>query len=561
MATKSLLLSCLLMGMGIAQHPVLEANQTQDAPTFTVPAGFKTSTDPPLPPSEWDEWDCVPFTPEIAAKINEFESRVNDIPSEFLFPCLEIPSPKEPECEPVHEYRAWLREKCPGYPANLFSNNLGIGQHPVSEGTQMQDIPTSTSPATFATSTPPSSPPAERKCELSSKDILEFWELQSRVQQMPEQDVAKSSTLDSSHLPDYPECEPIQEVLSFLKQKCPRPQVGVRADVFEDVDEDNPAFIHLPPRDWGCGFPDDPAKYEEILSNWWEMPIQDAANCSPSLPDLHVPDYAECEPVQEFMDLLKELCSEPASDVLSNIPKDVSHDNDMSCLSWSAVDWSESHRRHNEADICVPRPAQGVSLGKQDSDEPYDPDLKPVYDFCDVLEDPEEHTMCVLAELARALCEQDPWIAFCQDLESGGADWFSSKSATIYNELLDEIFDTDDVVPVADEDELPRHPQVSAASEATEIARLIEKIPLSSLEKFSQECEHAVGYLSLGHCVSEKMRDEVCSSNPGSKICEVPRAALINERDLPLYTKTIDSPFYTKTIHFPLYTETININN
>lgn len=75
---------------------------------------------------------------------------------------------------------------------------------------------------------------------------------------------------------------------------------------------------------------------------------------------------------------------------------------------------------------------------------------------------------------------------------------------------------------------------MSDALEEREIACLIEEMPSPTLEKLSQECEHAVGYSSVGQCLYEKLRDEVCSSHAGDELCEVPRATLINEIDLPL---------------------------
>lgn len=443
MATKSFLLSCLLMGLGVAQHPTLEGTQTQATSIFTVPAGFATSIDPPLPP---EEWGCQ-FSPEDLTKYKELHLRVEQMPTQLIAKCLIEPgAPDTPECEPLKSFVDFLSQKCsnmpPGYLlSNIFedvnadtsdswsvgSANYAMLDNNAQDALDREVRPTFTSPADFAASTPPVLLP----CDLSPEDVPKFTELFHRKNNMSDE--------------DWMACTP-----------------------------------------------------------------------SPTVP--HIP---ECEPLHELWDFLVQKCLGPQGDVLSNIIERVNAD--------SRDSWTIEPADHSS-----------FSLEQRSADEPYHSALKPIYDDCDVLEDPEEDTTCVLAELERALCEQEPWIPLCRDSESGRADGFSPKSNIIDNDLLDEIFDTDGVAPVADNNDLPRRPQVTAAPEATKAARPIEWFPWLGLEPFYQECEHADGLDSLEDCVYEKMREEVCSSNPGDESCQVPRATLIYERDLPLHTKAAD---------------------
>ncbi|KAG6363476.1 hypothetical protein INS49_008576 [Diaporthe citri] len=227
------------------------------------------------------------------------------------------------------------------------------------------------------------------------------------------------------------------------------------------------------------------------------MSEEDEKKCTPRPIVPHIP---ECEPIHEFDDFvafLNRKCSGPQSNALSHIPENANSDS-----SDSGTVETADH--------------SSFSLEQRGVDEPYHPSLKPIYDDCNVLGGPgKTHN----------------------DSGSGRVDELSSQPNTIDNDLLDEIFDTDGVVPVADDDDLPRRPQVTAAPEATQAAWPIEGFPWVDLEPFFQECEHADGFDSLEDCVYEKMREDVCSSNPGDESCQVPRATLINERDLPLYTK------------------------
>lgn len=90
----------------------------------------------------------------------------------------------------------------------------------------------------------------------------------------------------------------------------------------------------------------------------------------------------------------------------------------------------------------------------------------------------------------------------------------------------------------AADDDFPRRPRVTAASEPTSADRLIKWLPRLDLEPFFEKCEHADGYTSVEDCVYEKLRDEVCFNNPEDEVCQVPRATLINEDDLPVDPKT-----------------------
>lgn len=415
MATKSLLLSCLVMGLGIAQHPVSEGTQTQYITTITVTvtatatAGFATSTDLPLPP---EEWGCE-FSPEDLTKHNELTSRVLQMPKQSLAKCIFLPGALDtPECEPAKSLADFHKQKCPNIPPVYRLSNIleranssdswtvePVG-HPVLDNTKLVD---------------------SAQCELSPQELEEFDQLYIRFKQQPSSWKCSSGEIN----PDEPECKAAQELDDFLAQRC---------------------FVPL----------------DNLLH------IRENAN-----------------------------------------------------------------RDRRDSRTIGPPDHSSFNLEQQGADEPYHPTLKAIYDDCDVLEDSEEHTMCVLAKLERALCDQEPWIPLCHYSEPGSADEFSSKSNIIDNDLLDEIFDTDAVVSVADNDDFPRRPQVTAAPEPTEAARPIKWLPGLGLEPFFQECEDAGGFNSPEDCMYEKMRDEVCSRNPEDELCELPGPALVNEHDLP----------------------------
>lgn len=261
----------------------------------------------------------------------------------------------------------------------------------------------------------------------------------------------------------------------------------------------------MPSDAWDCKFSsEDFAKYKELFIRVLEMPEQTQIDCVPLCPFDPILDTPECEPLVEFEDFMEQKC-DGESDVLSHTREIVNR----------AV-----FSRHTNEDRLEP----------QGEDEPYHPVLRPIHDDCDILEDPELHLMCVLEELERALCEQEPWHPECRDSEVSTAEEL---------DLLGEGF----VIPIADDGGFLGQAQATAASELWEIAGPIEWTSWPDLEPFFQECELDLGYIT-GDCVYEKMREEVCSNIPGDELCQVPPAnlinALINERDLPLDTKAAE---------------------
>lgn len=439
MATKVVLLSYLLMGMGITQHPVSEETQTPQVNSWL---GFATSDDHPLPP---DEWGCK-FSPDDIAKYEAIGTRMDQMAEETRMECLPAPTvPDTPECEPVQEYVGFLEQKCSDFPLGhvLFNRFARV-----------------------------------------KSDSSGSWTIRP----------AGYGVLDHTNPP------PIAWVTDWIHE------FGLSGICGE------------PPR----------ASFPSPICAQFGKSIEWCKSC---------PETTECQPLSQQLKL---------DSVQYWDDKGV---NDKSCPSDTPDNQSEDPAKYTRTitfpleptpprytrTITLPlEPTPEASLERRRADEPYHPTLKPIYIDCNVLEDPEQHTRCVLAELERALCELEPWIRECQDLDSGRADELWSKSATIDSDLLDEIFDTDEIVSVAGDDDVTRPTQVGNAPEETEIARLIEEMPSPTLEKLSQECEHAVGYNTVGQCVYEKLRDEVCSSHAGDELCEVPRATLINEIDLPL---------------------------
>lgn len=384
---------------------------------------------------------------------------------------------------------------------------LGISQHPISEGNQTPGTPTFTDPADFTTSTDPPVPPKGHVCVASPEDVTKFEELESRVREVPNQTFEDCRALPPVPIPDTPECEVVVEYLAFLTQKC-EPEFDVLSHTREVVNSDSSNSW-----DWTVG----PAGYSTPNNtDPGSMIIEWCTSC---------PETVSCQDLLQLLKLLKGVQLWDDNGV-----------NDKSCPSSNPDDQGGSLRRQRDAAAVVSRPTHEHRLEPQGENEPYHPALKPIYDGCDELENPVLHLMCVLAELERALCEQEPWHRECQDLGASSAEEL---------DLLDDGFDLDGVIPFADDDGFLGQPQVTAPSEPTESARLIEWMSWSGLEPFFQECEHDVGYIFLGDCVYEKMRDEVCSSNPEDELCQVPRAtlinALINGRDLPIYTKTADT--------------------
>lgn len=472
MATKSLLLSYLLLGMGIAQHPISEGTQTRDAPTFTVPAGFATSTDPPLPP---EDWECE-FSPKDLIKHNELASRVQQMPLQVLLACSLVPNMALPGCEPLRELEDFLEQKCSNKPPYYMLANTFGHLNSDSSGSWTRR------PAGYAM-LDHTDPQDRTKCELSPQEKTKLQELKSRIfQQMSP--LYCDNCICHSFISDWPEltnqdwakCEVVQDMLDFLRPKCPH---------LDEV------------------FTPDCASHQQE--------IQRCITC---------PETRDCRALWQGFKL-NGLQYWDDNDV-----------NDTSC-AFASPNEGERLVRQRNTDTVGFRSVHGENKMQRDADEPYHPALKPIYDDCDVLEDPEEHTRCVLAELQRALCEKEPWIRECQYLESALPDELLSKFNTIDNDLLDEILDADGVVLVADDDNELHRPQMSAALEPTETAGLFDWFPLLDLEPFFEECEHADGYMAVEDCVYEKMRDDVCS-NPGDKLCQVPLPTFNTKLDVPL---------------------------
>lgn len=478
MATKSSLLSCLLVGLGIAQHPISDGTQTQDIPTLTSPAGFATSIDPPLPP---DSWECE-ISPENITKYNELVTRFQKMPMQSVINCLSTPTiPDTPQCEALQELVDFLESKCPNMPSDYVLANTFGNVNTDSSGSRTAEH------AGYAM-LDDTDPQTRTQClaTLSPEEAARFVELEA-----PMNDTHISfiqHCLCDLTIPDWPElinpdrasCEAVEAFKDFYEPRCP--------GLYE------------------IGAP---------VCTGWQETYQECTSC---------PENMEC---QALWRRLKSVGMQFW---------DKNGVNDESCTSSPPIG-GESLLRQCETTAVGSRPAHGDSLEQQDADEPYHPALKPIYDDCDVLEDPEEHAICVLAGLERALCEREPWIRECRDWQQGSAEQSSSKYATLDNELLDEIFYTGGVVPVADDD-FHHRPLATAASEPTVTDRLIEWLPRLDLEPFFEECEHADGYISVEDCVYEKLRDDVCSNNPGDEVCQVPRATLINGGDLPVEPKT-----------------------
>lgn len=329
MATKVVLLSYLLMGMGIAQHPLSEETQT---PQVNPWLGFATSDDHPLPP---DEWGCE-ISPEELPKYNALYTRMDQLPEKTFFKCLPLPAiPDTPECEPVREFIGFLEQKCSNLPGHVPLNSF-----------------------------------------LHAKsDSSETWT--SRP--------AGHGVLDHTNPP------PIAWVTDWIHE------FGLSGICGE------------PPR----------ASFPSPICAQFGKSIEWCKSC---------PETTECQALSQQLKL---------DGVQYWDDKGV---NDKSCPSNTLDNQSEDPPRYTRVITYPLEPTPEASLERRNADEPYHPTLKPIYIDCDVLEDPEQHTRCVLAELERALCEREPWIRECQDLDSGRADELWPKSATIDSDLLDEIF-------------------------------------------------------------------------------------------------------------------------
>lgn len=555
MATKSLLLSYLLLGMGIAQHPVSEGTQTRDTPTSTVPAGFATSTDPPLPP---EDWECE-FSPEDLTKHNELASRIQQMPLQVILACSLVPNKGLPGCEPLREMEDLLQQKCSNKPLYyMLADTFG---HLDSDSSGSW----TTHYADYAA--PADTDPQDRiKCELSPDELGTYTKLTYELARRP----STKKCISSKGISQTPECKGVQELAEFLVPKCFRRLDDVPSHTLENVNTDGGGFWIVEPNTDNCNLsPQEKVKLTELTSRVrQQMSSSYGHNCLcrfliSDWPEPINTDSAKCEVVQEVLDFHRPKCPDYYENKTSDCagfqeqfrrciscPEtrdcqdwwqrlkldglqywDDNDVNDTSC-AFASPDEGESLVRQRNTDTVEFRSVHGESLMQRAADEPYHPALKPIYDDCDVLEDPEEHTRCVLAELQRALCEKEPWIRECQFLDSALPDELLSKFNTIDNDLLDEILDTDGVVPVADDDVF-RRPQVTATLQPTETAGLFDWFPLLDLEPFFEECEHADGYMAVEDCVYEKMRDEVCS-NPGDKLCQVPLPTFNTKLDVPV---------------------------
>lgn len=554
MATKSLLLSSLLLGMGIAQHPVSEETQTRDT-TSTVPAGFATSTDPPLPP---EDWECE-FSPEDLTKHNELASRIQQMPLQVILACSLVPNKGLPGCEPLREMEELLQQKCSNKPPyHTLENTFGHLNSDSSGSWTRQS-------ADYA-ALDDTDPQDRIKCELSPDELKTYAELLDELARRP----PTKNCISGKTISQTPECKGVREFAEFLVPKCFRRFDDVPSHTLENVNTDGGGFWIVEPNTDKCNLsPQERAKLKELVSRVLQqmsIPHHDDCACRSLIsdwPDLINPDRPKCEVVQELLDFQLQKCPDYYGDMIStcadlqeeprrciSCPEtrdcqalwqhlkqnglqywDDNDVNDTSC-AFASPDEGESLVRQRNTDTGEFRSVHGENKKQRDADEPYHPALKPIYDDCDVLEAPAEHTRCVLAELQRALCEKEPWIRECQYLESALPDESSSKFNTIDNDLLDEILDADGVVPVADDDVF-RRPQVTAAVQPTETAGLFDWFPLLDLEPFFEECEHADGYMAVEDCVYEKMRDDVCS-NPGDKLCQVPLPTFNTKLDVPV---------------------------
>lgn len=278
---------------------------------------------------------------------------------------------------------------------------LGIAQHPVSEATQAQDTPTLTSPAGFATSTDPPLPPELWECEILPEDLPKYNELASGVQEMfgflP-------ICLSPPTIPDIPECEALLEYVDFLRPKCSNlPVYDEIANTSGDVNTDSSGSWTSEPAGYAKPHNTNPPPIMWVVDKIRELGIPGGMQFHRSIQwCTFCPETTECQALSQQLQL----------DGLHFW--DDNGVNNKSCTS-SPPNEDETLLRQRDANAAGSRPAHGNSLEQQDADEPYRPALKSIYDDCDVLEDLEERTMCVLVELGRALCEREPWIRECWD--------------------------------------------------------------------------------------------------------------------------------------------------
>lgn len=300
MAMKSLLLSYLLLGMGIAQHPVSEETQTGDNPTSTVPAGFATSTDPPLPP---EDWDCE-FSPEDLAKHNELASRIQQMPLQVILACSLVPNKGLPGCEPLREMEDLLQQKCSNKPPyHMLANTFGHLNSDSSGSWTRQS-------ADYAA--PADTDPQDRiKCELSADELVTYAELLDELARRP----PTKNCISSKGISQTPECKGVQELAEFLVPKCFRRLDDVPSHTLENVNTDGGGFWIVEPNTDKCELsPRDGAKFNQLISRvLQQMSEVNVDNCLchslvSDWPEPTDPDWAKCEVVQELQDFLRLKC-------------------------------------------------------------------------------------------------------------------------------------------------------------------------------------------------------------------------------------------------------------
>lgn len=311
---------------------------------------------------------------------------------------------------------------------------LGVAHHPASEGTQTQNVPSSTT-ASWAIDAAGSATSTQIQNVIITKVI--DWRDRSST-------AVSSATSDAG---------------SATSTVPPRLQDDIECDVFEVFKIKDAAktfcFCGLNFPDW-LG-PNLPAKCEAVpgvedYADYLEEQCPDDPEIVPFIcleVQKEVPACAYCPQVQECQNL---------SQVLNrhDVPFwDDSAANNESCPFFSPDDQGKNLHFRRDATASVFRSILEDSLERPDADEPYHPILKAIYEDCDALEDPELHLDCVIKEIQRSLCEQEPWILACEDLESDGAGELPSKPV------------------VSDDGPLSQLP-VTAAPEPTETASLAD---------------------------------------------------------------------------------------
>ncbi|KAH8775598.1 hypothetical protein F5883DRAFT_261310 [Diaporthe sp. PMI_573] len=315
---------------------------------------------------------------------------------------------------------------------SCFLMGLGVAQHPVSEGIQTQNVPSSTVGSSAsgavgsATSTEPPYLQDDNQCDLY--EIVKI------------EDSAKIFCFCGLVFPDW--------LGPNLPANCAAvPGLEDFADYLEEQCPDDPKVV--------------PYLYASVQ--------HEVLACA------HCPQVQECQNISQVLNR-------------HGVPFwDDSTANNESCPFFPddpTDDQGKGLHFRRDATASIFRSTSGDSLERSDADEPYHPILKSVYEDCDALEDPELRLDCVIKEIQRALCEQEPWIPACEDLESDRTDGLPSKPAASDNELSDEIFDTDGGVQVADDDDSLSQRQVTAAPEPTETASLDDWDVASRMHEF-----------------------------------------------------------------------------